>query len=219
MIRSTFDGFDKTYRGEELAQLMRKLKRQERQLQQTGEVVLSNDQATDSMLTRIGGWLKSQLGLGDVSHQDWGESSEVHQEIEQKYALLIPLAVEDLFLKHRKFIPGPNLGTQVLQQPNLVRILHSEPLSEAALNAITRQVYKMFVSHFNEPPKKMQIYIRENQLLAQQDFHTRTVSIHIGLDYEEIDLRQPNIDNSYRTNRGQRVAVEAIRTQRSGSER
>ena len=109
MIRSTFDGFDKTYRGEELAQLMRKLKRKERQMQQIGESVLPNEQPTDNLLSRVWGWLKSQLGLGDVSHQDWGDSSEVQQEIEQKYALLIPLAVEDLFLKHRKIHSGAQL--------------------------------------------------------------------------------------------------------------
>ena len=213
MIRSTFDGFDKTYRDEDLAQFLRKLKRQEKQAQHTHDSLEHHDSSgLEDVFGRIGSWVKSQLGLGDVSHSDWGNPKEVQLEIEQKYALLIPLAVEDLFLKHRKYIPGPSLATQVLQQPNLVRVLHSEPLSEAALNAITRQIYKMFVSHFKEPPKQLQIYIRENQLLAQQDFHTRSISIHVGLDYEEIDLRQAHIDNSYRTNRGQRVAVGAIKT-------
>ena len=45
---------------------------------------------------------KSQLGLGDVSHQDWVIHQKLRQEI-SKYALLIPLAVEDLFLKHQSF--------------------------------------------------------------------------------------------------------------------
>lgn len=187
-----YKGHDKTYKQEDLARIYQKYLVKEKK-QEISSRYLGG-------LQKVLRFFAEALGIVSEREQHRNVSE---QEINSRYKALIRYVVFDYYDQVKEYShdnkPAP---------PKVIRILLSKDIND---NEELKEIEQGVLQEIAESgkleywPSETQVCIRENASLK----HSRQRNvIHIGIDYEGIDLKQ-KIENSVRTYRAPRKSDDS----------